>query len=112
MVEEREIRKLNRKYRAKNKITDVLAFSENSELRAQNSKFIFPENKKEELGEVVICLRKVRKNAKRYSSTFEQELARVLIHGILHLLGYEHEKFEKETQEMERRQEYYLSQIK
>jgi len=63
------------------------------------------------LGEIVICLREVKKNARRFNSTFKKELVRVLIHGILHLLGYDHEKLEKEAEKMEEKENYYLSQI-
>lgn len=87
------MRKLNKKYRGKNRVTDVLAFPGNG------------------LGEIVICLREVKKNAKRFGSTFEKELAKVLIHGILHLLGYDHEKSEKEAKEMEEKENQYLKLI-
>ncbi len=87
------MRKLNKKYRGKNKITDVLSFGD-------------------ELNEIVVCLREVKKNAKRYNSTFKKELAKVLIHGILHLSGYEHEKDKKEADKMEKKQEYYLNLFK
>jgi len=88
-----EMRKLNKKYRGKNKVTDVLSFGS-------------------ELNEIVICLREVKKNAKKYNSTFKKELVQVLIHGILHLLGYEHEKTKKEAEKMEKKQEYYLNLFK
>lgn len=88
-----KMRKLNKKYRGKNKVTDVLSFDNG-------------------LNEIVICLREVKKNAKRFKSTFKKELARVLIHGILHLLGYEHEKDKKEAKKMEKRQEYHLNLFK
>ena len=84
-VGEARMRKLNKKYRGKNKVTDVLSFGN-------------------ELNEIVICLREVKKNAKKYNSTFKKELARVLIHAILHLLGYEHEK-------MQEKEEYYAKAI-
>lgn len=92
LVGQGRIRELNKRYRGKNRITDVLAFP----------------NRELGLGEIVICLREVKKNAKRFSSTFEKELARVLIHGILHLLGYDHEKSKTETKKMEEKQNYYL----
>lgn len=88
------IRNLNKKYRGKNRATDVLAFSENSRG-----------------GEVVICLQEVKKNAKRYALSFEKELTNCLIHGILHLLGYNHEKGGEEAKVMNKKQEDYLSQI-
>jgi probable rRNA maturation factor len=77
LVGQKEIKKLNKKYRGKNKATDVLSFS---------------------YGEIVICPDKVRKG----------ELARVLIHGILHLLGLDHEGTEKRALEMEKKEDYYL----
>ncbi|MBU2634988.1 rRNA maturation RNase YbeY [Patescibacteria group bacterium] len=62
-VGEARMRKLNKKYRNKNKVTDVLSFGD-------------------ELNEIVVCLREIKKNAKTYNSTFKKELARVLTHGI------------------------------
>ena len=93
LIGQGRMRELNKKYRGKNRITDVLAFPDDG------------------LGEIVIYLREVKKNAKRYNSTFEKELARVLIHGILHLLGYDHEKTKEEAKDMKEKEQYYLSQI-
>ncbi len=104
-VGEKRIRELNKKYRGKNRATDVLAFGE-----IPNSKFRIPSSIKR-LGEIVICLEVIKKNAKRYNSTLEKELARVLIHGILHLLGYEHEKSKAEAEKMKERENHYLSRI-
>jgi len=87
------IRKLNKKYRGKNRMTDVLSFPDNG------------------LGEIVICLREVKKNAKKFGSSFKKELSTCLIHGILHLLGYDHEKSVEEVKKMRDREEYYLSQV-
>ena len=50
----------------------------------------------------------MKKNAKRFDSNFETELAKVLIHGILHLLGQDHEKNEIAAKKMEEKQNYYL----
>ncbi len=98
-----KMRKLNKQYLCKNRTTDVLSFN-----KVQSSEFKFPPGQEKELGEVVICLREVRKNTKRLKSTFDAELARVLIHGILHLLGYNHEKSEKKTKKMQEKENYYL----
>jgi len=84
-IGEARMRKLNKKYRSKNKVTDVLSFGH-------------------ELNEIVVCLREVKKNAKTYNSTFKKELARVLIHAILHLLGHNHK-------EMRDKEEYYAKAI-
>lgn len=106
LVDRKRIRELNRKYRGKNQTTDILAFPESKAFLEQ---FKMTTLKKiQSLGEIVICIREVRKNAKRFNSTFETELAQVLIHGILHLLGYNHEISEKKVKEMERKQKYYL----
>lgn len=86
-IGEARMRKLNKRYRGKNKVTDVLSFGD-------------------ELNEIVICLREIKKNVKTYNSTFKKELARVLIHAILHLLGYEH------GEKMEEKQEFYLNLLK
>jgi probable rRNA maturation factor len=90
-----KIRKLNKKYRKKDKSTDILSYIYNI-----NS------------GEIVICPQKVKKNAKIYKSAFKKELSRVLIHGILHLLGWDHEKSAKKAKDMEGKENYYLSQLK
>jgi probable rRNA maturation factor len=85
------IRELNRKYRGRNKTTDILSFGGDGS------------------GELVICLKQVKKNSKIFKSTFNRELARVLTHGTLHLLGYEHEKSERDKDKMMAKEEYYLS---
>ena len=100
------MRKLNRKYRGKNRVTDVLAFPASKVLFEKFK--IGPAQKMEGLGEIVICLREVKKNAKRFNTSFKEELIRVLIHGILHLLGYDHEKDEIAAKKMEEKQNYYL----
>lgn len=103
------IRKANKLYRAKNRVTDVLAFSE-SEISLEEFK-VGPKKKTENLGEIIICPKRVKKNARKYGVEFQQELARVLIHGILHLLGYTHQE-EKEGEKMTQKQKDYLSKIK
>ena len=83
------MRELNERYRGKNRVTDVLTFGE-------------------DLKEIVICLSEVKKNARRFKSSFNKELALVLVHGILHLLGYDHEKSEKKAEKMREKEKYYL----
>lgn len=96
------IRKLNKKYRKKDKPTDVLSFPMcgNSELRTPNSELI--------LGDVVISVETAKAQAKENSATLNQEMARLLIHGILHLLGFDHEKGGRRALRM-RKQEERLS---
>ncbi|MCD5396255.1 MAG: rRNA maturation RNase YbeY [Candidatus Pacebacteria bacterium] len=97
------MRKLNYKYKKKNRVTDVLSFSQISE----KGKFIFPPGTRSELGEIFICPREVKKRAKRQNLDFEKELVRTFIHGLLHLLGYDHQK-EKDAQIMFEKEEKYL----
>lgn len=102
-IKEKEMRGLNKKYLNKNKPTDVLSFSETKDFIGKIKEF---ENI---LGEVVICPQFIKKNAKKLDLSFKKELSRALIHGILHLLGYIHEKSEQEAKEMEGKENYYLS---
>lgn len=81
------IRKLNRTYRGKDKHTDVLSFSM---IEGPDSLHPAPI-----LGDVVISLPTAIRQAKEYDVNLYQELLRLLIHGILHLCGYEHEGVSK-----------------
>lgn len=92
IVDSLEIKKLNKEYRKKNKPTDVLSFGKVGE----------------ELAEIVICPEEVKKNGK----DFKKELVEVVIHGILHLLSYEHEKKKGDAEIMFKKQKEYLSKIK
>ena len=88
------MRKLNKRYRGRNRVTDILSF---------------PEYKLSlNFGEIIICLREVKKSSQNLNIPFEKELSRVLIHGVLHLLGYEHEKTEKGAEKMKEKEEYYV----
>lgn len=94
-VSKKEMQKLNKKFRGKNKPTDVLSF---------NNIIL------ESLGEIVICPEVVKENAKKNSVSVKQEIIKVFAHGILHLLGYDHEKA-KEAEIMEKKQDFYLSKF-
>ncbi len=76
-VKDKKIKELNKNFRKKNKPTDVLAF---------------PMGEDGILGDIAISVETARKNAKAYSVSFEQEIKRLIIHGVLHLLGYKHSK--------------------
>jgi probable rRNA maturation factor len=89
LVGNREIQELNAKYRNKNKPTDVLSFA---------SQEILPTGVWI-LGDVVISVEQAEKQAGR-SRTLGQEIERLLIHGILHLLGYDHERSRREARIM------------
>ncbi len=103
------MRKLNKQYRKRNKVTDVLSFPE-IEVPFEKFKIGRP-TKHQGLGEIVICLREVKKNARKAETDFKQELAQVLIHGTLHLLGSDHEKSTEQAKEMEAKEKKYLKLI-
>jgi probable rRNA maturation factor len=81
LVEEEEIQSLNRLYRQRDYATDVLSFSYQDTIM-EGAPF---------LGEIVIALEVSAKNAVSYRATPERELRKLILHGILHLLGYDHE---------------------
>lgn len=97
LTDDREIHELNAGYRNKDKPTDVLSFAQ-----LEGEFFSFPGSS---LGDVVISTETAVKQAKKYRHSFEAEILRLLIHGILHLLGYDHEKVSKSEAERMRRME-------
>ena len=76
----KEIQKLNKKFRNKNKATDVLSFHLNKKEQIKNNY----------LGDIVISLEQASKQAKQENKKLEDELKMLLIHGYLHLVGYDH----------------------
>lgn len=80
LVKGKTIQKLNKTYRRKGYRTDVLSFNSPSEI-VRSSGYI---------GEIFICVDVARENAKKDGHTLNEELSVLLVHGILHLMGYEH----------------------
>lgn len=100
------MRKINKAYLKKNKATDVLSFVEQ---KASLGKYKIGRLEKiQGLGEIIICPREVKKNAKREKASFKDELLKVFIHGVLHLLSYDHEQGGKRAIEMAQKEEYYF----
>ena len=92
IVGSKRMRGINKKYRRINKSTDVLSFDGDRP-------------------EVILCPDEVKKNIGKFSSnsTFQIELDRVLVHGILHILGYDHLRSKKEAILMKNKENKYLS---
>lgn len=80
------IKKLNKQYRGKDKVTDVLSFSE---LDSPQKKGIDGQGY---WGEVIICYNQAAKQAKEYGRALNEELEWLLVHGVLHLVGHDHQK--------------------
>jgi len=92
LVDDPTIRDLNREYRGRDRPTDVLSFALNEgEL---------PDPAPEMWGDIVISVESALRQAEEYGHSFETEMARLLIHGALHLLGYDHETTESEAERM------------
>ena len=92
ITDSKTIHKLNRTYRGENKPTDVLAFhmTPNTNEKSDTS-FVSPPDGVHHLGEVVISYPQAVKQAQEQGHSTVQELALLIVHGILHLLGYDHE---------------------
>ena len=78
-------RKLNFKYRSRDYATDVLSFASSEE---------------SSLGDLVFCVPVLQRQARDHQLTMQSEFIYLLIHGILHLLGYDHEKNDSQAQAM------------
>lgn len=89
-----EITKINNEYRDKNQSTDVISFAYRDE------PFPAHDGIMEELGDVYISIDKAREQAVEYHTTLVNELKRLTIHGLLHLLGYDHEKSDEDENKM------------
>ncbi|MDO8668891.1 MAG: rRNA maturation RNase YbeY [Candidatus Buchananbacteria bacterium] len=85
-VDSKTIKRLNKKYRGQDKVTDVLSFEEDFK------NFVNVPIDRKYLGEIVICVPQAKKQAKDIKCSFKNEIARLLIHGLAHLSGYDHEK--------------------
>lgn len=86
-IEKKKIKELNQKWRARNQVTDILSFN----YQTNQNQFILPLPRENLLGELFICLSQIKKQAKEHSISWQTELTEILIHGILHLLGYDHQ---------------------
>ena len=85
LVDEDEARQLNRDYRGKDYAPNVLSFPLDDD-------FPLPPGEPRPLGDIVLCLPVVQAEAAEYGKTFEQRLAHLLIHGLLHLAGHSHDE--------------------
>lgn len=108
-VDNEEIRQLNKQYRDKDAATDVLSFPlmefvDSEEDYQDEDQFVQEDNL---LGDIVISLERAEEQAIDYGHSFERELAFLLVHGMLHLLGMDHEDASEE-EDMTARQENIL----
>lgn len=88
-VDLEEIQRINRKYRGLDRVTDVISFAlEDTEDHINNDIRI--------LGDIYICIPKMKEQANTYGHSIKRELSFLTVHGLLHLLGYDHMNEEEE----------------
>lgn len=105
------IRQLNKTYREKDEPTDVLAFYMFPRQDTKESTFVAPPDGISHLGEIVISYPQAVHQAKEKKHDIKRELQILIIHGILHLLGYDHEHSEEEEQRMKAKEEDILEKL-
>jgi probable rRNA maturation factor len=92
-ISDRSIRHLNQRFRGKNVATDVLSFP------AEQADFELSEGRT--LGDIVISTDRAAEQAAQHGLEFEEELAQLILHGLLHLHGYDHESDNGEMDALE-----------
>ena len=102
IVSPEQIQELNKSFREVDKVTDVLSFPtcDNPTRGAITvvCEDINPETDLVNIGDIVICLERAKEQAKEYGHSLKRELAFLSLHGLLHLLGYDHIEEEDEKQ--------------
>ena len=99
ILSDRKMRALNNQYRQKDKSTDVLSFNIDQ-----------PEDDCDVFGEIYISDNIARKQAREYNTTLTKEYARLFVHGLLHLLGYDHIE-ENDARVMRRMENSFMKKI-
>ncbi len=104
LVDDHQIKKINKEYLHRNRPTDVISFSQiEGEYRQINTHL---------LGDVVISVETAKRQAKENNITLQGEIVFLLIHGILHLLGYDHEGSVRKEREMKDRERKLLAVLR
>ncbi len=80
IVDEKRIKQINKDFRKKDAVTDVISFAFNDNREFQS----------ELLGEIFICYERILEQAKKYEHSVRREYVFLFVHGVLHLLGYDH----------------------
>jgi probable rRNA maturation factor len=94
-VSDRQIKILNKRFRGQGKPTDVLSFPKGDEE--------FTETSQRSLGDIAISVERAESQAMENGLSFEKEIAQLILHGLLHLCGYDHETDEGEMNRLELR---------
>ncbi len=107
LVDNPTIKRLNYSYRGKNSPTDVLSFSEAEVLEEFSG-----QSAAKDLGEIIISVPEARKQASQAGCSLTEELIRLLVHGLAHLIGYRHQDVPlAEAAEMDKFQNRVLAEL-
>jgi probable rRNA maturation factor len=114
-VDGEEIRRLNREMRDTDKVTDVLSFPALDGIKGKSlKKKAFPcdvdENGNLFIGSIAVCTERAKEQAEEYGHSYNRELHYLLVHGIMHCLGYDH-MTDEEKSEMREKEELILGKL-
>ena len=114
-VDGEEIRRLNREMRDTDKVTDVLSFPtldgiKGEEIHGEDFPYEIDEEGNLMIGSIVVCCDRAREQAAEYGHSYNRELHYLLVHGIMHCLGYDH-MTDEEKAEMREKEEYILGKL-
>jgi probable rRNA maturation factor len=114
-VGSREMKALNMQYRGIPKETDVLSFPMDNKYGPPSSGCLFPDSQTlaapDLLGDIAVSIPKTIEQAEEYGTSFYTELLRLLVHGLLHLSGYDHEIDRREKLRMEKKEVELLNAL-
>ena len=96
LVDEETIHTINRDYRNVDRVTDVISFAFNDDKDPKDQ--IKGKDSLRMLGEILICLPQAKRQAASIGNSIDRELSFLFVHGLLHLLGYDHQTKEEEEQ--------------
>ena len=105
LTNEENIQKINKEYRNIDKATDVLSFP-----MFQPDEIDEAKTREEVLGDIIVCMPIVKKQALEYEHSEEREFAYMLVHGFYHLMGYDHIK-EEDKAKMRAKEEVILEKL-
>ena len=103
LINDREMARLNETYRNKKGATDVLSFPAEERRHPSDLRRALKKVRDAQLGDIAISPVVARRNAKRYRRKLTEEVQILILHGILHLLGYDHETDRGEMEQVELR---------
>jgi probable rRNA maturation factor len=114
-VDEEEIRRLNNETRNIDKVTDVLSYPSLEDIKGQplseeDYPFEIDEGGNLLIGSIAICCQRAKEQAEEYGHSYERELHYLIVHGIMHCLGYDHIE-DEDRAEMREKEEYILGKL-